>query len=595
LAVVAAVQVRVDAANAQKTLDGLQSSANKLQGSFGGVEQKTEKVKGAFGRLKSAGGSLQGVLASLGTAALVKGFVGAGIEADRTGKRLRLLSAEYGETARLQEFAASSAEKFTLGTTQAANGVTDLYGRLRPMGISLNDIETTFNGVNVAAAKMNLSTADTEGVMLQLSQALGSGTLQGDEFRSIMERLPAIGQAVADSMGVQVGQLKKLGSDGKLTTEVIIKALQDLAGQEPPKADAFKAFQKAMADLSTTIGKELLPAVTPIVQALAGLITQFGKLPGPVKTFVAGILGLGAAFVILAPAIAAVGPALTAIAKLKIGATIAGWLPVVVKFGAVVKAFGIAVAGVLSGPVGIVLLLVAAGAAIYAFRDQIAEALKPIGDFFVAAFNIVGNVLKKAAQFYMDYYVKPVLGFGQKLFDGFVGLFTKIADVVKAPFLAVVNFIKGIFNNVLSTIGKGVNGAIGIVNRLISAFNRLPAPNIPLIPQMTVPQFAKGGVVNGPTLAMVGEGGEPEYIIPQSKAAGFASNYLSGSRGNAAIPGFADGGFVGAINIQTGPVMQQDNETYLTMGQFEEGMRELTESLSRGGRSYGSRQFQGVS
>ena len=41
--------------------------------------------------------------------------------------------------------------------------------------------------------------------------------------------------------------------------------------------------------------------------------------------------------------------------------------------------------------------------------------------------------------------------------------------------------------------------------------------------------------------------------------------------------------------------MQQDNETYLTMGQFEEGMRELTESLARGGRSYGSRQFQGVS
>jgi len=111
----------------------------------------------------------------------------------------------------------------------------------------------------------------------------------------------------------------------------------------------------------------------------------------------------------------------------------------------------------------------------------------------------------------------------------------------------------------------------------------------------SVPAFAEGGMVTRPTLAMVGEGGEPEYIIPQSKAAGFANNFLSGSRGSAAIPQFADGGFVGAINIQTGPVMQQDNETYLTMGQFEEGIRELTESLSRGSRSYGSRQFQGVS
>jgi len=560
-----------------------------------GVSPVLGKVQAGAKALNSKLNTLSGTLARIGTAALVKGFVSAGVEADRTSKRLKLLSAEYGETARVQKLAIDGAEKFTIGSAQAAAAVADLYGRLRPAGVSLEGVETVFNGVGVAAAKMQLSAADVDAVMLQLSQALGAGVLNGENLVAVMERLPSIGNAIAKSMGKSVGELKDLGAKGKLTTAVVIKGLEDLSKQDPPKADAYKQFQKAMADLSTTIGKELLPAVTPIVQALAGLATLFGKLPGPVKTLVAGTLGLGAAFVVLAPALAAVGPALTAIAGLKIGATIAGWLPVVVQFGAVIKAFGIAIAGVLSGPVGIVLLLVAAGAAIYAFRDQIAEALKPIGDFFVAAFNIVGNVLKKAAQFYMDYYVKPVLGFGQKLFDGFVGLFTKIADIVKAPFLAVVNFIKGIFNNVLSTIGKGVNGAIGIVNRLISAFNRLPTPNIPLIPQMTVPQFAKGGVVNGPTLAMVGEGGEPEYIIPQSKAAGFASNYLSGSRGNAAIPGFADGGFVGAINIQTGPVMQQDNETYLTMGQFEEGMRELTESLSRGGRSYGSRQFQGVS
>ena len=77
--------------------------------------------------------------------------------------------------------------------------------------------------------------------------------------------------------------------------------------------------------------------------------------------------------------------------------------------------------------------------------------------------------------------------------------------------------------------------------------------------------------------------------------AAFDTNNLIRARRASAIPGYAEGGYTGSINIQTGPVMQQDNETYLTMGQFEEGMRELTESLSRGGRSYGSRQFQGVS
>ena len=77
--------------------------------------------------------------------------------------------------------------------------------------------------------------------------------------------------------------------------------------------------------------------------------------------------------------------------------------------------------------------------------------------------------------------------------------------------------------------------------------------------------------------------------------AAFDTNYLRGPRGAGATSSSAEGGYTGPINIKTGPVMQQDNETYLTMGQFEEGMRDLSESIARGGRSYGSRQFQGVS
>ena len=107
--------------------------------------------------------------------------------------------------------------------------------------------------------------------------------------------------------------------------------------------------------------------------------------------------------------------------------------------------------------------------------------------------------------------------------------------------------------------------------------------------------FARGGVVNGPTLGLVGEGGEPEYIIPQSKAAGFAANFLAGQRGAGAIPGFAEGGYVGPINISTGPVMQQDGTNYVTMAQFEAGIRDVTSSIAKSGRSYGSRRFTGIS
>ena len=84
--------------------------------------------------------------------------------------------------------------------------------------------------------------------------------------------------------------------------------------------------------------------------------------------------------------------------------------------------------------------------------------------------------------------------------------------------------------------------------------------------------FAKGGVVKGPTLGLIGEGGEPEYIIPQSKAAGFATNYLSGKRGAGAIPGFAEGGMAipssASVNIQTGPVTQMNGQDYVTTAEM---------------------------
>lgn len=79
--------------------------------------------------------------------------------------------------------------------------------------------------------------------------------------------------------------------------------------------------------------------------------------------------------------------------------------------------------------------------------------------------------------------------------------------------------------------------------------------------------FAKGGVVKGPTLGLIGEGGEPEYIIPESKAAGFATNYLAGVRGASAVPKFADGGYVtpaANVSIQTGPVTQMNGTNYVT-------------------------------
>ena len=61
--------------------------------------------------------------------------------------------------------------------------------------------------------------------LLQLTQALGSGKLQGDELRSIAEAAPLIEKVIADYMGVSMGQIKELGSEGEITAEIIKNAV----------------------------------------------------------------------------------------------------------------------------------------------------------------------------------------------------------------------------------------------------------------------------------------------------------------------------------------------------------------------------------
>jgi len=538
-----------------------QGQVDKFGQSLGNVKKNSNQASTGLRKLAQAGNSLTGVFARIGIAAAASNFVKAGIEADRTSKRLQNLTKEYGETAKVEQFAADMANRYGLSQVQAANAVTDLFGRLRPMKVSLKDIETVFMGVNTAAAKMNLSTAETDGVMLQLSQALGSGKLQGDEFRSIMEQLPAIGQAVAETMKTDVAGLKELSSQGKITTDVIIQALQGLANQQVPEIDAYKRFQAALADLSMTIGTQLLPALTPFIQLANSILGVFTSLPGPLQSIVAGVVALGAGLVVIAPAIPAIIGGFKALAALKIGATLAGFASVIPTIGAALSGLLPIIAGVFSGPVGWAALLVAAGAAIFAFRDQIGEFL--------------GGLLQP-----------------------FTDVFSAIGAAMRAPFEAIVSIIKGIINSVLGFVGKAINSAINKINSLIRGVNNISKnvgiPAIPTIPNVSIPQFAKGGMVNGAQLAVVGEAG-PEYIVPAGKAQGFAKNILAGVRGPGAIPAYAEGGYVGPVNITTGPVMQQGGTNYVTMAQFEAGIKDAASAVARNTRSYGARRFTGIS
>lgn len=187
------IDARTSGQQGLKELDGLVRRIGPgAEGSVGGVS----RLSGALGRMGTIAGGIG--LASLGSQMIA--FGGDAVQAaDDTllvERRMNTLAGQMGETGRLTGFARDSADRFTLSQLDASQAVADLYGRLRPMGISLSDIQSTFNGVNTTARNAGLSMLDAKEAFRQLGQAMGSGRLQGDEFRAIMERMPQIGTAI---------------------------------------------------------------------------------------------------------------------------------------------------------------------------------------------------------------------------------------------------------------------------------------------------------------------------------------------------------------------------------------------------------------
>ena len=143
---------------------------------------------------------------------------------------------------------------------------------------------------------------------------MGSGRLAGEEFNAINEATPQLLDEVAKVLGVARGELKQLASDGEISSQVLIEALRNVAENGGDAlADFFKTpagqlklFDKAIKDFQVTVGQQLLPVFTPIVEALSTLLQLFGQLPGPVKATAVAVTALGAAFAILGGPITAI-------------------------------------------------------------------------------------------------------------------------------------------------------------------------------------------------------------------------------------------------------------------------------------------------
>ncbi|WP_100961072.1 tape measure protein [Bosea sp. FBZP-16] len=287
--------------------------------------------------------------------------------------------------------------------------VADLYARLtrtgKDFGATQGEIALATETVSKALKVSGASASETQATLVQLGQALGSGRLQGDELRSLLENAPVVAQAIAKEFGVAVGQLKDLGAEGKLVSDRVFRAIVNAA---PEVSAAFAKTNASIADSFTILQNAALKFVgnsqqMGIAAAAASSSIQFlAKNIDGVATAAAAVGAVIASRLVaqgLAPMVAQIGATVTASAAASAGLTALGVRAQLAATSVAALRGALALVG---GPVGAAILGTAAVVAYLATEagkgkestDRYAEALKalrPPADDAKSAIKGVGD------------------------------------------------------------------------------------------------------------------------------------------------------------------------------------------------------------
>lgn len=222
--------------------------------------------------------------------------------------QLRLVTNSTQQLADVQEKLFDVAQETRVGF----QAVVELYAKTARfsgnLGLTQDQLLKTTKATNQAVLLSGANAATAAAGVMQFTQALASGRLQGDELRSILENIPGLAQAIATGLGVTVGELRKLGSEGKLQSKQIIDALLSQADRIDQE---FQKLPRTIGQAATQLNNELLllfgdsefaePVIEgidairealndPEVRAgLADLVQAIGVLVGAALEFAASI------------------------------------------------------------------------------------------------------------------------------------------------------------------------------------------------------------------------------------------------------------------------------------------------------------------
>jgi len=241
----------------------------------------TSDLKRAEKDLKSSTGAMErgflslknviaGVFAGLGVYQIVqfgKEVISLADNYTLLGNQLKLVTSSSAELNQVQ----GDLQKLAADTRVGFESTLTIYARMaratQELGVTSGDLMTVTRALNEAVIISGVTSQEANAALIQLSQGMASGTLRGEELRSVMEQLPAVAMQIAKGMGIPYAKFREMAFEGKVTTEAMINALKKQAGEIHSE---FSKMEVTIGQAWTNIGTNFGATVNDMNQAISG-------------------------------------------------------------------------------------------------------------------------------------------------------------------------------------------------------------------------------------------------------------------------------------------------------------------------------------
>ena len=404
---------------------------------------EVEELRSGMTSAQPPAENLTASLKKLGTAflgsKLVSGIVSMSDEMTQTMARLNLMNDGLQSTADLQELIYQSAMR----SRGAYNATADAVAKMGLLaGDAFSSNQETIAFVEQLNKQFKIAGTSAEGqaaAMLQITQAMGSGVLRGEELNSVFEQAPTIIQSIADYLGVSVGEIRSMAQEGELTAGVVKSALLSSAEETNQK---FNEIPLTWSDVWTQASNMAIMALQPLLEAINWVANNI-EVIGPL------VLAAAAAFALFAVAAnwtkicAAATKALTAAQKML--NAVMSLNPIVLIIGSIIILIGVIAAYInytnrakneTTSAVGVICGLFAmAGAFVY-------------NSFYLPVYNVIADLIN----FLGNVFQHPIAS-------------------IEILFLQLSQYVVGVIRGMVRTIEKLINLIPGVKINITSGLD----------------------------------------------------------------------------------------------------------------------------